>query len=220
MRGLPSRQGLKLAAVSDEFWRIAGAAGRILDREVDAGYFFGSLDHFADGEAVTITAVHHVACLLFHEVVERLQVRLREVVYVDVIADAGAVRRCVIGAIDQELIEFTLCGFEGARDEVGGFLIGLTDAGARVGSGHVEVAQGDITKIPVGGGHLGEDPFHHDFGGAIGINGIERGGFDDRHHVRYAVGCCRGRIDDVADVVFSQGAQESKRVGNVVSISI
>ena len=77
---------------------------------------------------MAVAAVHHIALLFPDQIVEGPEMRLGQIVHVDVVADAGAVRGRVIRAEDHELLELAVGCLERTRDEVGGIFIGLADA--------------------------------------------------------------------------------------------
>ena len=79
--------------------RVAGAARFFHRRNFFAAHLFAHLDDLADGVAVAVAQV--VKALLARR--EGEDVRLREVNGVDVIADAGAVGRGIIRAVNLAL---------------------------------------------------------------------------------------------------------------------
>jgi hypothetical protein len=76
---------------------------------------------------VTVAAVHRLRPARFHEAAKGQNVRGGQVVHVDVVADAGAVGRRVVGPEDGQLRVFALGGLERPRDQVGRVAVGLAD---------------------------------------------------------------------------------------------
>ena len=70
----------------------------------------------------------------------------RQVLDVDVVADAGAVRRRIVGAEDRDVRPLAHRRLAGDLDEQRRIRGGLADAAAGVGPRHVEVAQGHIAS--------------------------------------------------------------------------
>ena len=158
----------------------------------------------ADGVAVAVAQI--VKALLARS--EGEDVRLREVNDVDVIADAGAVGRGIIGAVN-----FALCGLakrdlEDVGDEMSFDAVMFAEFFA--GAGGVEIAEGDEFEpvnlvIPVQ--HLLE----HQFGFAVGIDGALREVLGHGDAVGRAVGGAGGAEDEFFHSRHSTAASRSLR---------
>ena len=122
--------------------------------------------------------------------------RRHQIVDVDVVADAGAVRRVVVVAEDLETVAQSERGVACHLDHVGGARRGLSAAALRVGAGDVEVTQGHVGKVP-GRGGIAQDPLGHQLGSAVGVDRHRGRVFRDRHRCRHAVDR-RGRGKDEA----------------------
>ncbi len=93
---------------------------------------------------------------------------LGEIDHVDVIADAGAVRGGVIGAVDFAMFFLAEGDLEHIGDEVG--FDAVVFAVLFGGAGGVEVAEGDVFEL-VDASVPMEHPFEHEFGFAVGVDG-------------------------------------------------
>ena len=102
------------------------------------GFRFAALRYFnaagADVDGKTIFAGG--------EMVESFDVRGGKIVDVDVVADAGAVGRGIVGAEDVQLWALARCGAEGERDQMCFGIVEFADFSAFVGTGGVEITQG------------------------------------------------------------------------------
>ncbi|MDB6065451.1 MAG: hypothetical protein JWR26_1659, partial [Pedosphaera sp.] len=94
--GFPAEFADGFGGGGDESGRVAGAAGFFDGGDLFAGNLFAGLDDLSDGVAIAIAEV--VKALFAGGQGEH--VGLGEVDDVDVIADAGAVGRGVVGAVD------------------------------------------------------------------------------------------------------------------------
>ena len=74
---------------------------------------------------------------------ERLAVRAREIADVNVVADAGAVRRRIVGAEDVDLGALAEHRFARDLDQMGRGGRRLPGAQFRIGAGDVEITQND-----------------------------------------------------------------------------
>jgi len=103
------------------------------------------------------------------QVLESSDVSFGEVGDVDVVADARAVGRRVVVAVDVEGGALAVDGFESRGDEVGFGIVDLADFTAFVGAGGVEITEADEAQ-PVGWFVGFEGAFEHQLGNAVGIH--------------------------------------------------
>jgi hypothetical protein len=121
--------------------------------------------------------------------VQREQVRGGQILDVDVVADAGAVRGGVILAEDLQLLPPAGGHLEGYRDQMRLGLMPLTQrprAGRERRSGHVEVAQTHRAKS-VRQAFVGDRHVHGQLGPSVRVGRRHRGVLADRHSGRVAV---------------------------------
>src|SRR5690606_25633609 len=91
------------SGTGDERGRIAGPARRMVDRKIDAGDALDRLDDLEHRIAAPVAAVEHRALTPGSEVIEGEDMRPRQITDVDVVAQAGAIRRRIIRAEDVEM---------------------------------------------------------------------------------------------------------------------
>lgn len=101
---LPAELLLGAGRVGGQIQDVAGAAGRDLVREIAAHRGGERADHLVDGAALAGTEVPgaHAGAVL-EQVVEGLEVAVREVQDVDVVADGGAVVGGVVCSLVRSL---------------------------------------------------------------------------------------------------------------------
>src|SRR5699024_2153498 len=92
---LPAEHAPDLGRGGDELRRVARAALLLGRLDVNAGHLAGGVDHLADGEAVAVAEVKDAVHARLGRP-DRADVRVREVLDVDVVADRGAVARRVV----------------------------------------------------------------------------------------------------------------------------
>ena len=102
--------------------------------------------------------------------------RPRQIPDVNVIADAGAITRGVIGAGDGEFGEPAELDIHQAAEGVGGRLKLQPGAHLRVSADGIEVAQRDAART-IGGAEIAQDHFHHELGARVRAGWVERGSF-------------------------------------------
>src|SRR5947209_3724797 len=97
---LPSERGPDAGTVGDDGRRIPGPARRMTHRELFGAHPFDRCDDFADRITMSVTTVEYLLRASPAQIQKRGQMRCREIGHMDVIANAGAVRRVVVRAVD------------------------------------------------------------------------------------------------------------------------
>jgi hypothetical protein len=214
MVGFPTECVLKFFLACDENSGIARAARGDFPRNLAASDAFRFFDDFENGEA---TAVANIECFARDTVegFERAKMGIRDVEHVDVVADAGAVWRGVIGAENFHVGNGARCGVENAGDEVGFDAMVLATFGG--GAGSVEVTKDGIIEARVAA-IVREDFFKAKFGFAVGINGAFGVVFGNRNGVRLPIGGGGGREDEFCDAVARYGVEEIDAGGDIGGI--
>ena len=136
--------------------------------------------------------------LAWHAGGQRQQVRPGQVADVDVVPDAGAVRRRIVGTEDADRPPAGQGHRQHVRDQVGLVRVPLAQPAAGrvpVRAGHVEVTQADRAQ-PVHPGMLGERGVDGELGRAVRAGRQRRRGFGDRHLLGIAVDGRGGRKHD------------------------
>ena len=143
--------------------------------------------------------------------------RAREIVDVDVVADAGAVRRPIVGAEDRQARALPDRVLARDLDQQRRVRRGLADAAARIAAGDVEVAQDHVAHRG-GGAQVAQHHLAHQFRAAVGI---------DRHGCGVLVGNAgfghavhrRGRREhEMRDAGRGAGGEQAARRAGVVAV--
>lgn len=103
MRRLPPEHLRSERRIGDEFGRISCATLTLHDRNGFAGHGLGRGDDFLHAEAAARAEIDRDGFAAFTQVFQSQGVRAGEIANVNVIADAGAVRRGVIRAKDGDV---------------------------------------------------------------------------------------------------------------------
>ena len=105
------------------------------------------VDHLQHREALRVAAVEHFGIAAVAQVAQRRHVGAHEVGDVDVVADAGAVRRWIVGAEHLHVRPLAERRLAGDLDEVRRMRRRLAGAALRVGARDVEIAQRHVAEI-------------------------------------------------------------------------
>src|SRR3569623_2039149 len=147
---LPVEARMDALDIGDQRRRIAVAARRDVDLEVDAADALDRRAPLAHRGAAAIAAVEGRADAARTQMRERGRMRGDEVADMDVVALAGAVGRRILGAVDVELGALAERGFARDLDEV-------RRAVGRDRRGRLVLAHGHVLGIAVDGGRRGKD---------------------------------------------------------------
>ncbi len=85
----------------------------------------------------------------------------------DIVADAGSIRRGIIRAVNRYARSFSQGGLAGDLDEVCGASSRLASPEPRIGAGNVEVTQGSV-HYRMCCRSIAKHEFGHHLGGAVG----------------------------------------------------
>jgi hypothetical protein len=134
---------------------------------------------------------------------------------VDVVADAGAVGRRVIGTEDFEMRNDAEGGVENFGDEMSFDAMGFA---AFCGSaGGVEIAKSGVMKAGIGA-IVGKEFLEAKFGFAVGVDGIFGVVFGDGDGVRFAVSGSGRRENEFFYAVASYSVEEIDAAGDICGI--
>ena len=95
-RRLPLQQRLRLRRIRHQRRRISRAPRHHLVRHALAGHFLDRGNHFLHGSSGARSNVDRKAFLPCRQIIQRLHVRARQIVHVDVVAHAGSIGRRII----------------------------------------------------------------------------------------------------------------------------
>ena len=125
---LPAERRPGLPAIGDDPRRIAEPPRRDFDFEVDTGGALDRFDHFEHREAVAVAAIERQRLAAGTQVTQRIGMRAHEIGDVNVVADAGAVRRRIVGAENLQLGAQIERRLDGDLDQMRGILARLPAA--------------------------------------------------------------------------------------------
>ncbi len=168
----PIQGASRKRGVGDQGRRIALATGRGLDGDGAAGDALGRGDHILDAGTLACPEIvggeAGVAAAG-----KRRDVGGGEVGDMDVVPNAGSVRRVVILAVDLDVRFEPERGLKDKGQQVRLGIMLLTDLAIEVGASGVEIAQGHHRERE-GGGPVAKDVFRHQLRAAIRAHGTGR----------------------------------------------
>mmetsp|Transcript_17998 Transcript_17998/g.27417 ORF Transcript_17998/g.27417 Transcript_17998/m.27417 type:complete len:246 (+) Transcript_17998:11501-12238(+) len=139
-----------------------------------------------------------------------------QVTHMHIVANAGAIRRLVVRAINRQRITFTGDSVQHQRDQMGLGLVKLTDLSLRIRSGHIEITKDDMAQAK-GGFKVDQDIFDGTFRRAIGIDRVLFAVFVQDHIVLIAVGRTSGRKDKVHTSRRNSRLDQVERAHDIVA---
>src|SRR6266436_8560378 len=211
MRCFPTEHALELFLAGDQNGRVAGTAWAQFARDLAAGDAFRRSDNFQDREATAVADVEGFAGNAV-DLLKSADVRIGNIEHMDVIADAGAVRRGIVSAEDIDMGQSTAGGIENPGDEMSFHAMMLA---AFLGcSGSVEITE---THIFESGVELviGQNLFEHELGFAIRIDGRLPMVFRYGNDFGLAISGCRGRKDEFFYAVAGDSIKQAHPTGHV-----
>ncbi len=143
--------------------------------------------------------------------------RPAEVIDVDVVPQARAVRGGVVHAEELKVGPFADSRVYSDRDQMGLGIMVLSDCSVFGGARRIEIPEGREAQ-PMGPGQRLEGVFDVQFGLAVGIYGRLGKRFHDRQAGGFAVGGAGGGEDELRDVRLGHRAQEVQGRDNVVKV--
>src|SRR6266481_2030903 len=211
MRCFPTEHALELFLAGDQNGRVAGTAWAQFAGNLAAGDAFRRSDNFQDREATAVADVEGFAGNAV-DLLKSADVRIGNIEHMDVIADAGAVRRGIVSAEDIDMGQCTAGGIENPGNEMSFHAMMLA---AFLGcSGSVEITE---THVFESGVELviGQNLFEHELGFTIGIDGRLPMVFGDGNDFRFAIGGGSGRKNEFLDAVARDGIEQVHTTGHV-----
>jgi len=128
---------------------------------------------------VPVTAIKNPGVAATGEIIQGTEMSRREIFHVDIVSDAGPIRRVVIRAVDRHRLTLAAGSFTGHLDQMSRLRRGLTKNSIAMSARHVELPQRHITQrigLTAALRHILQGPFGDELGSAIGIDGIWGGG--------------------------------------------
>lgn len=215
MLGFPAQNFLGLCRVRDEGRRVAGASAHDAEGNLFAGNLFRTADDVEDARACLRSQVDRQAFARSLQIFERHSVSAGEIVHVDVIADARAVRRVVIVSENENFLALAGEGFHDDGNQVRRIFFEACDAAFDIVTRRVEVAErgeADVAELVV----PAEKFFDGELRETVIIFGICRVVFVDGHVSRGTVNRRGTGKDDVFDLIFRSRVQNVDGTVDVV----
>src|SRR6267143_3551346 len=167
MRCFPTEHALEFFFAGNENSGITGTARTEFLRDLAAGDTLRRSDNLQDREATAVADVEGFAGNAV-DLLKSADVGIGDIEHVDVIADAGSVRRGIVRAEDIDLGQSTAGGIENPRNEMSFHAMML--AAFLGGSGSVEIAEAHVFESGVDL-VIRQNLFEHKLGFTIGIDG-------------------------------------------------
>ena len=158
------------AGIGDKYRRVAGTSSFCPGRNRMAGDLPRGLDDLADRITAAVAQIIGRIASAIEQGLQRQQVRPGEVGDMDIVAQAGTVRRGVILAEYPDRFPLARGHLEHQGNQVGFGPVAFSDVAVGVGARGVEVAQDAAGQVR-GGADIRKQAFHCEFGGAIRVGG-------------------------------------------------
>ena len=214
---LPSQHPDGLLRGGDQLGRVARAARGNLGGNRVSGDRSGHVHHLFDGEADAVAQIKDVVLPALHQVVQRQNVRLGQVVDMDVVAHTGAVLGGIVVAEDADRLPLLQRHLQDNRNQVGLGVVRLTDLAGGVRAAGVKVAQRHIAQAVCEGNPL-HHLLHRELGLAVAVGGVGLVALQNRHPFRLAVGGGSGGKDNLVHPMLHHRAQQHHRSIKVVVV--
>ena len=149
------------------------------------------------------------------KVLQRAHVRIGQVVHMNVVANTGAIRRRVVGAVDPQRWSVRGGGGERQWNQMSFRIVELANFAAFVGPGGVEITETHRAQSVSAAVSL-QRVFKKKFRCAVGIHRFARGPLGDRTLFGDAVHSAAGGEHEAANTGVQRGVQQGERAENVV----
>src|SRR6266702_4338415 len=203
MGGFPAKGALEFFLAGDENGGITGPARTQFARDLSAGDAFRHIEDFQNRETATVTDVESFAGNAV-DLLEGAGVGISDIEHMDVVAEAGSVRRGVIRAEDVDMRQATSSGIENPWNDVSFHAMMLAAFLGR--SGGVEIAKGHILEPGVDL-VIGQNLFEHELGFSIGVDRRFPVVFGDGNDFGFAVSGGSGRKNEFFYAVPRDGIE-------------
>ena len=214
---LPSKNRFGPGCRCDENRGVAGPAWHDEMRNRLTCHADDRIDDIAHAEPAAGAEVERARYAAIHQVQGCRHVRSSEIGYVDIVADAGSIRRLVVVTEDVEPVDLAIGRHEGARDKVRFGIVPLASLAVGIAAAGIEVTERHVAKT-VCDGEVAAHKLHHQFRLAIGVDRLLRRLLCDGHMFRLSIGGTGRRHDEVLDARQRHGAQQRKRACHVVVV--
>jgi len=151
------------------------------------------------------------------QVLQAQYVGFRQVIHMNVVADAGAICSRIVIAVDGECGPFALNCLEDNRNQMALGIMHLPNRATFIGSRRIEVAEADVLQAVSCAVSL-ERIFEREFGGAIGVHRLLRTILGDRALGGIAVHRSRRGEDELANSRVHHTIKQGDRRSDVVVV--
>ena len=110
MARLPTEPRLDQFRVGHYLGGVSGPSGYFMHIESVAGDTLNRGQHFSHRKTMTITAIGNQTLASLPEIINCLAMRHDKVTHMDVVTDAGTIRRWIVGSEYIDVIALTECG--------------------------------------------------------------------------------------------------------------
>lgn len=215
--GLPAKALAGQGGIGHQAIRIARTAWRIDYFDRALGNTDGGVDHLLHGKPCPVPQVVGLARRTVDQGVQRQPMSFAQIHYMDVIADAGAIRGVVIAPEDGDMGPAPGGGLQDQRDQVGFGVVPLAELPFGISPGGVEVAQADRLET-IGAVKIGQHLFNHQLAVPVGVYWPLGMSLIDRGVFRLAEGG-RGRRENKAlDTKGAHCLEQVERIDDVVAV--
>src|SRR6267143_4273950 len=211
MRCFPTEHALEFFLAGNENSAITGTARTQFASDLAADDTLRRRDNFQDREATAVADVEGFAGNAV-DLLKSTDVRIGDIEYVDVIADAGSVRRGIVSAEDVDMRQSTASGIENPGNEMSFHAMML--AAFLGGSGSVEIAEAHVFESGVDL-VIRQNLFEYELGFTIRIDGRLAMVFRDGNDLGFAIGGGGGRKNEFLHAVARDGIEQVHTTGHV-----
>ena len=198
----PAQLAVSLAGGGHQLGRIARPPWRHMGQQAPPGDRLGGFDHLLHRIAGAVAQVVDqrlagglAALPQAQQALQPQHVGIGQITDMDVVADAGAIRRRIVIPEDLQIGTLAAHHIEHQRDQMGFRLMVLAQITGRISTGRIEIAE-DHARQAIGATEIVQQLLHHPLAAPIGIDRLLRMLLGDRHLLRHAVGGAGGGEHD------------------------
>src|SRR6266550_6851767 len=210
----PTEHALEFFLAGNENSGITRTARTEFLKDLAAGDTLGRSDNFQDREATAVADVEGFAGNAL-DLLKSTDARIGDIEHVDIVAEAGSVRRGIVSAEDVDMRQSTAGGIENPGNEMSFHAMML--AALLGGSGSVEIAEAHIFESGVDL-VIRQNLFEHELGFTIRIDGRLAMVFGDGNGFGFAIGGCSGRKNEFLHAVARDGIEQIDTTGHVCGV--
>src|SRR5437016_2434535 len=211
MRCFPTEHALELFFAGNEDSGITGTARTQFARDLAAGDTLRRRDNFQDREATAVADVEGFTGNAV-DLLKSTDVGIGDIEHVDIVAEAGSVRRGIVSAEDVDMRQSTTGGIENPGNEMSFHAMML--AALLGGSGSVEIAEAHVFESGVDL-VIRQNLFEYELGFTIRIDGRLPMVFRDGNDLGFAIGGGGGRKNEFLHAVACDGIEQVHTAGHV-----